>query len=531
MQAHSNIAQLHIPERAAALSVESQVRLHLEQLLSSASFDASARSRDFLCFVVDEALAGRGATINQTAIAIGVFGRRTDFDPILDPIVRVQAGRLRRSLERYYLLRNADPIRIELPKGSYTPRFTPNRSQPDQRLSAALADPPEWPLLVIHCFEAASTLEQQIGMRVADELTTELLRYGDVRVARKQDLLPDGVRAQSSPRFELRGRIRCEESAIHVSAEVIDRSTGEDLWRDALRIPHAEDGSRALDDIGRLIASCVGSSHGAIIRTLVSEQRNHLFTTEASYGALLRSYHRSYLSQCSDLVSTLEAVIQLTEREPQRALAWTHLAQLYLENYSYALSDVRTPIEKSLSAGYRALNVDPGCAKARYIVATALLVKGETQAATQELHTLLQIMGDSLAYRDLAGSVLGLCGEWDLGLSLMRDALERNPFCCPAMNRALWAFHMLNADLRSAHRVALAYQDSSGFWRELMLSCTLAKLERFEEARTNLFEMLRSRPDFPHRASELIGYYIKSSSLQALMESALRDLGMRSPSN
>src|SRR3954454_6690612 len=113
MQVHSKVAHLRIPERSAAASLEAQVRAHLEQLLASPLFDASARSRDFLCFVVDETLAGRGATINQTAIAMGVFGRRTDFDPILDPIVRVQAGRLRRSLERYYLLESADPIRIE----------------------------------------------------------------------------------------------------------------------------------------------------------------------------------------------------------------------------------------------------------------------------------------------------------------------------------------------------------------------------------------------------------------------------------
>ena len=42
----------------------------------------------------------------------------------MDPIVRIQAGRLRRSLERYYLLSGKDdPVRIELPKGTYVPVF------------------------------------------------------------------------------------------------------------------------------------------------------------------------------------------------------------------------------------------------------------------------------------------------------------------------------------------------------------------------------------------------------------------------
>ncbi len=75
-------------------------------------------------YVVEEVLAGRVAYLKQAAIAVEVFGRKPDFDAVIDPIVRVQAGRLRRSLERYYLLSgDIDAIRIELPKGSYAPVF------------------------------------------------------------------------------------------------------------------------------------------------------------------------------------------------------------------------------------------------------------------------------------------------------------------------------------------------------------------------------------------------------------------------
>ena len=69
-------------------------------------------------------LLGVALVAGLLAIAVTVFGRGADFDAVLDPIVRVQAGRLRRSLERYYLLGGADgPLRIEMPKGGYTPVF------------------------------------------------------------------------------------------------------------------------------------------------------------------------------------------------------------------------------------------------------------------------------------------------------------------------------------------------------------------------------------------------------------------------
>ena len=94
----------------------------LDRILASGDFDASPRSRAFIRFIVEETLAGRQEALTQAAIATRVFARREDFDPTVDPIVRIQAGRLRRSLERYYLLSGAgDPVRIELPRGSYVP--------------------------------------------------------------------------------------------------------------------------------------------------------------------------------------------------------------------------------------------------------------------------------------------------------------------------------------------------------------------------------------------------------------------------
>src|SRR5678815_4080595 len=104
----------------------------------SPHFDGSTRSREFLRYVVDEVLAGRAAYLKQAAIAVEVFGRKPDFDAVIDPIVRVQAGRLRRSLERYYLLSGeSNSIRIELPKGSYAPVFVETTEMPAPRAARA----------------------------------------------------------------------------------------------------------------------------------------------------------------------------------------------------------------------------------------------------------------------------------------------------------------------------------------------------------------------------------------------------------
>src|SRR5215813_14233418 len=100
------------------------VRTQLHRIVACQEFDASARNRRFLQYVVEESLEGRADRIKAYSIATSVFGRDAGFDPQTDPIIRIEASRLRRSLERYYLTAGrGDPIRIDIPKGSYIPTF------------------------------------------------------------------------------------------------------------------------------------------------------------------------------------------------------------------------------------------------------------------------------------------------------------------------------------------------------------------------------------------------------------------------
>ena len=100
------------------------VREALGRILAGPGFDASARNRRFLEYVVEETLAGRAERLKGVTIAIDVFGRDATIDPQHDPVVRIEAAKLRRSLERYYLTAGRDdPVRIDIPKGTYVPTF------------------------------------------------------------------------------------------------------------------------------------------------------------------------------------------------------------------------------------------------------------------------------------------------------------------------------------------------------------------------------------------------------------------------
>lgn len=106
-------------------------RAQLTRIIESAAFRATDRDRRFLTYVVEEALAGRASRIKAYTIAVEVFGRDATFDPQTDPIVRVEAGHLRRALDHYYLSAGAeDPVLISVPKGGYAPCFAPRGLPP-----------------------------------------------------------------------------------------------------------------------------------------------------------------------------------------------------------------------------------------------------------------------------------------------------------------------------------------------------------------------------------------------------------------
>jgi hypothetical protein len=113
-----------IPLNSWSESDQEAIRQQLDRILQSGPFHQSRRRQRFLEYLVNETLAGRGERLKGYNVALEVFDRPESFDPVTDPLVRIEAARLREKLREYYGANGqGDPIRIDLPKGSYTPHI------------------------------------------------------------------------------------------------------------------------------------------------------------------------------------------------------------------------------------------------------------------------------------------------------------------------------------------------------------------------------------------------------------------------
>ena len=142
---HSEKPAAGAPEGAPA---EEQVREELSRVLACQEFRTSKRSQDFLRYVVESTLRGHGDMLKERTIGIEVFGRPTSYDPSEDATVRVKAGEVRKRLLIYYSGVGAhNPLRIDLPSGTYVPEFHSASAAPvEHRPEPAAPDLPVLPV-------------------------------------------------------------------------------------------------------------------------------------------------------------------------------------------------------------------------------------------------------------------------------------------------------------------------------------------------------------------------------------------------
>jgi tetratricopeptide (TPR) repeat protein len=452
---------------------------------------------------------------------------------VVDPIVRIQAGRLRRSLERYYLLSGKqDPVHIELPRGAYLPTFS---AIVEEEAPAAVPRPAAaravegdgWPWVIVSAFAPIASAEGDAEVRALldEELPAELARYRDARVLLQSEVERVDAADRPRARFSLGGRLRAAAEGWMVSARLVDQATGEQVWGESYyTTPKSGRWWGSPEDVARVVAARVGAEEGAIVHLLAAEQRQRRTAPATTYDAILLSYEFFRTRDRATLAAAIEALRQATAADPGCGLAWTRLARLFVANHNFALTPMETPLDQAVAFAHRAVEADAS-RQARCVLALALLSQGELKAARAQLEEALRVSPDSLVYLDVLGFLLTLVGDWERGPALSRSARERNPHFLPQALIGLWADHFRRGEIEAAYQVALEFHDPTLFWRPVMRASCLGHLGRRAEA--EVAELLRARPDFRARGRALIGNYIKFPDMASRIVDGLAKAGLK----
>ena len=205
------------------------VREQLERILSSTTFRQVDRLKRFLTFIVQEAIGGRKNELKEYVIGVQVFGKEESFDPRTDPIVRVQARRLRAKLVRYYREEGrADEWIIELPKGGYAPTFKRRETTVlvKRSISAALVSRNTIVVLPFADHSAGRDLEYFCrGLR--EEIVHHLARFPNLRILASDN-------ADTAGALTITGSVRRSGQRVRIAAQLIDGGSGSYVWSESV---------------------------------------------------------------------------------------------------------------------------------------------------------------------------------------------------------------------------------------------------------------------------------------------------------
>lgn len=211
------------------------VRLALSAIIASETFARSERLRSFLAYIVEMDLSGKASHLKGYSIGVDVFGRPPGFDAGSDPLVRVQAGKLRKLIEEYYNKEGAaDPVRIRVPLGSYVPEYSvvsvdappqANRDIETRRPRAAPAKPSRsWLPAPVSSHLALFSLLPLVFLAPSVYPGATNAAIGDAQFALSvQNRFPS--QALALPRLRI---LRCwpAGSECHVLADAVEKAAG-----------------------------------------------------------------------------------------------------------------------------------------------------------------------------------------------------------------------------------------------------------------------------------------------------------------
>jgi adenylate cyclase len=536
-------------ERAAKVEPRSglhhgEIRNQLDRILASPEFHATDKMRDFLRFVVDEKLAGRSHRLKGFTIAVEVFGRGEDFDANRDPIVRIQAGRLRRAIERYYLVGGVhDPILIDIPKGRYVPRFaartaiSDHRADPSARFAKHDTPRVDGPTLAVLPFENLTGDPEQLVLTegLTEELATELTRFQDIaviscRLGRQPAagaVDPPGLAREVGARFVLKGAVRRDNETVKVSAQLIDTIDGRQIWADASSHP-LEAGLliATQEKIANNVVSKVASEFGIIARRLSTESRKKPPSDLRTYEAMLRYYSHQIEPSPESAATCFAALQAASETEPDYGPVWSALASLHCQMYTFDTPGVANPLDTALEYARRGVFLEPGSQLARMTLAYASYLAEESESFREESEIALALNPNSPYTVGAIGFFHAIQGEFDRGLALLDRAIAVCP-CHPRWFHSGYVLRrMLEHDYEGALTETTKHLPFIGYWDDVVQAAMLGKLGRKDEAQSHVEAALEQKPDFAARARELMRRGLKIDALIDDLVDGLRAAGM-----
>ena len=472
------------------------VQQALERILASSTFQQVDRLKRFIAFIVSEALAGRGDQLKEYVIGVQVFGKEVAFDPRTDPIVRVQARRLRTRLARYYREegQHAEVV-IDLPKGGYVPVFKRAERAPLPRRSIGGTLVTQNTVAVLPFADHSPGAELDYFSRgLREEVIHNLAKFETLRVLAVETLESSGGAA-----VVITGSLRQSGNTVRVTTQLIDGASSYYLWSESLDADLTNP-LASQEQVARVIVD-------KFQRELLQPSRAHRpIENLAAHNLYLQG--RYHLNQRTEegLRKALDFFEKALVEDAQSALVHSGLSDAYSLLAHYGVLGPADAWAKAASSAASAVMLDGNSAEAH----TSLAHMKATQdwdwaGAEREFEQAIALNPRyPTGHHWYAMSCLMPTGRLDEALDEISRAQSLDPIS-PIIARDVAVVHFNRRDFDAAleqcdHTIELNPHFSPAY---LTLGLVQEQREDFDEAAAALQRALHLSPNAPRMRSAL----------------------------
>jgi TolB-like protein len=502
----------------------------LERILASPQISGSGVLSDFLSFVVHEAIDGRGDDLKEYTIGINALRRDVGFNPQIDSIVRIHAGRLRRAVKEYYYeFGSSDPILITIPKGSYQPSFerrsaeptrvfveveekeANNHKQKEHRESKEHAvvvqnghgteadvQPHRATVVVLpfRCLGVDETLSN-FCKGTSEYLSTALTSFSDFRVisyhhgsyiaSQLTDIRQLG--GTLNARYIITGSTQLLKPMVRVCVQLNDSYTGDQLWAQNIDRQYPEESLVGLQEevIDKTLAGISGVN-GAISRNELTTVQNHLAETNIHYW--FNRYSNSFDERTMALARKYYE--GLLRKDPDNPQVLGYLSEI-LSGDTLMPSTKDKSLDKAIAYAKLAIKLDPASQQAYQALAITFLLQRNREECAQTLKRGLAVNPKSTDFQGGMGAVLIFAGEFELGATLVRKAIELSPNLPWWQIFSLSYYHYQRKDYQETLQL-INRMEIEIIWIQIIKAACYVELGRTDEAKAILRQLKAAFP-------------------------------------
>lgn len=389
----------------------------LGRVLGSELFVHSIRLSQFLRFAVEQKMSGHEESLKEYTIGIEAYGRKPDFDPGQDTIIRTEARRLRRKLKEYYEGEGkSDEVVIFIRSGSYVPVIRWRASlegQPQlpERVSDELWMEGDGVRVAVTTFQAHSddTAASAWAFGISDEILHKLLQVPGVRVVSDASIRPQSQGAYSVTKNEgldaqviIDGTVRSEQNRLRVTARVVT-AAGLLLWSQRF------DASTEQGDLMKLqeaVASTLLnriSPRESIVRHYAATPTQTLYEM---YSEVLTA--DSFLEEGSipDIAVSLRKFEELAERVPEYTRLHCGIAQCCVALAQRGVPHSKDLIVRAHKASRRAMKMSPDMVDVHSILGCILAQEWKWKASEESFCEALRLGDQHSVHREFSQFLL-----------------------------------------------------------------------------------------------------------------------------